>query len=182
MPVRTQPSNPSVRDILLERNDRSLGDFNPLPLQLNLPAIILTCMDPRVHPADALGIERGDAVVIRNAGGRVTPEFIRDIAILGIIAQVEGLDETQDPFELVIVQHTDCGVSRLVDPGFADVASTYLDVEPEQLEAEHLADPYKAVASDIKKLQANPMIPETLAISGAVFDVETGKVTPVEVT
>ncbi len=184
MSVQSEPANPRVRDILLERNRQSLDGFSPIPLQLNLPAIVLTCMDPRVHPADALGIGRGDAVVIRNAGGRVTPEFVRDIAILGVVARTESLesgDNFDNEFELVIMQHTDCGITRLANPNFAGLAASYLEVEPEQLENEHLTDPFQAVVTDIKKLRSNPMIPDTLSISGVVFDVETGNAIPVEV-
>lgn len=156
-----------------EYNTRSAETYSALPITHELRTILLTCMDPRVDPADVLGIERGDAVVIRNAGGRVTPEFFRSLGILGVVAQKEGLPREID---LVVMHHTDCGLCRLTDPEYAELMGGYLGTSSDEVEGHHLADPAEAVRLDVAKLQANPLVPETLTITGAVLDLDTGLV------
>jgi carbonic anhydrase len=103
---------------LLERNEQFARTYAPVPL--GLPAaqvLVVTCLDHRVDPAIVLGLQLGDAPVIRNAGGRVTQAVIDDIAFLA-----EQLFGRQDPadtlFEVAVVHHTQCGTGFLADPDF----------------------------------------------------------------
>jgi carbonic anhydrase len=99
---------------LLERNRRFAADFSEgdLAIRPRLSTVVLTCLDARVDPAHLLGLELGDAVVLRNAGGRITPAVLRDLAVLGFLAgRLPGNAAAQ--LELAIIHHTDCGAAQL---------------------------------------------------------------------
>src|SRR5947209_13832048 len=110
---------------LLERNKQFAAVYTPGPL--GPPAaqvVIVTCLDHRVDPAITLGLQLGDAPVIRNAGGRVTPAAISDIAYLAFLAeQLFGDQVADDLFEVAVVHHTQCGTGFLADPGFRKQAA-----------------------------------------------------------
>src|SRR5689334_23652269 len=99
-------------DDLLQANERyAEAEFGELPSLPSRGLVILTCMDHRLDPLAALGLEPGDAMVIRNAGGRVTPAFLRDLRILELVAAKRG--GSLDELELVLMQHTQCGAGSL---------------------------------------------------------------------
>ena len=105
---------------LLERNERFARAYTPAAL--GVPArqlLIVTCLDHRVDPAIVLGLQLGDAPVIRNAGGRVTQAVIDDVAFLGFLAgQLFGGQGAPDTiFEVAVIHHTQCGTGFLADPG-----------------------------------------------------------------
>ena len=106
---------------LLERNEQFASGYTPAGL--GLPAtqlIIVTCLDHRIDPALALGLQLGDAPVIRNVGGRVTQAVIDDIAFLAVLTgQLSGGQGAADAlFEVAVIHHTQCGTGFLADPGF----------------------------------------------------------------
>src|SRR5437868_10994574 len=106
---------------LLERNEQFAATYTPGPL--GPPAaqvVIVTCLDHRVDPAIILGLQLGDAVVIRNTGGRVTQAVIDDIAYLAFLAGqlFSGQVAAEGLFEVAVVHHTQCGTGFLADPGF----------------------------------------------------------------
>jgi carbonic anhydrase len=137
----------------------------------DLKALVLTCADHRVDPAHVLGLDLGEAVVLRNAGGRVTQAFIQNLAVLAVVAAVEGLEPG---FELIVMHHTDCGITRLDTPDHTAVIAGYFGVVEEAVPDKHLSDPRLAVRADLETLRANPLIPATLVASGIVYDVDTG--------
>jgi carbonic anhydrase len=139
----------------------------------DLKAIVLTCADHRVDPAHVLGLDLGEAVVVRNPGGRVTHGFIQNLVVLAAVGAVERLDPG---FELIVMHHTDCGLTRLDDPDHRAVIAGYFGVVDDAVPAKHLSDPREAVRADLQALRANPLIPGTLVASGLVYDVETGLV------
>ena len=109
----------TATDRLIERNaelSRELG-ARAFTLTPDLHALVLTCADHRVDPAHVLGLELGEAVVLRNPGGRVTPAFISELAVLATVAQMEGLETG---FELILMHHTDCGLLGSTDPSSGD--------------------------------------------------------------
>ena len=110
---------------LLERNEQFARTYTPAALGVPAqPVFILTCLDHRVDPAIVLGLQLGDAPVIRNAGGRVTQAVIDDIAYLAFLAeQLFGDQVADDLFEVAVVHHTQCGTSFLADPGFRHQAA-----------------------------------------------------------
>jgi carbonic anhydrase len=162
-------------DRLLERNAELSEDLGAKSFTLtpDLHALVLTCADHRVDPAQVLGLELGEAVVLRNPGGRVTPAFISELAVLATVAQIEGLETG---FELILMHHTDCGLARLDGPGQRGLMAYYFGVDEDEVAAKHLTDPFESVRTDLELLRANPLIPRTLIASAVVYDIASGRV------
>ncbi len=141
----------------------------------NVKAIIIGCADMRVDPAHVLGIEPGEAVVIRNIGGRITPGLLEQLGLLGRIGQVAG----ENPggggeFHFVVLHHTDCGITRLAgDPA---MLARYFQIQEDELKAKAVTDPRAAVAVDVALLRTIPALPGGWLLSGLVYDVATGLV------
>src|ERR1700748_1735437 len=118
---------------LLERHEPFARTYTPL--SLGLPAaqmLVVTCLDHRVDPAIVLGLQLGDAPVIRNAGGRVTPAVVDDLAFLAFLAEQLFGDQLADGtlFEVAVIHHTQCGTSLLADPGFRHQAAEATRLSP----------------------------------------------------
>jgi carbonic anhydrase len=165
---------------LLERNEQFARTYTPL--SLGLPAaqmLVVTCLDHRVDPAIVLGLQLGDAPVIRNAGGRVTQAVIDDIAFLAFLAeQLFGRQGPADTlFEVAVVHHTQCGTGFLADPDFRRQAAEATGVPEATLEASAVADPRLTVKTDVERLLASPLLSPKVSVSGHVYDIATGRVT-----
>jgi carbonic anhydrase len=173
----------STLDSMLERNkdlaarQSAAGALMPsLPRALpNVKAIVIGCADMRVDPALVLGIKPGEAVVIRNIGGRVTPGLLEQLGLLGRIGEVAGeIPGGRGEFHLVVLHHTDCGITRLVgDPA---MLTGYFQIQEAELNRKAITDPRAAVAVDVALLRAIPALPGEWLISGLVYDVATGLV------
>ena len=170
-------------DTLMKRNkdfaaqQSSAGLLMPsLPHALpNAKALIIGCADMRVDPAHILGIKPGEAVVIRNIGGRITPGTLEMLGLLGRIGQVAGEKPGgAGEFNLIVLHHTDCGITRLA--GDLNMLTHYFEISKEELKAKAVTDPRKAVAVDVAVLRANPALPSEWLVSGLVYDVSTGLV------
>src|SRR5262250_2699619 len=164
---------------LLERNDQFARTYTPALLGMPAqPVFILTCLDHRVDPAIVLGLQLGDALVSRNAGGRVTPAVVGDIAYLAFLAeQLFGDQVADDLFEVAVVHHTQCGTSFLADPGFRHQAAQATGLPEAALEAAPVADPYITVKADVEHLLTSPLLSPKVSVSGHVYDIATGRVT-----
>lgn len=164
----------SATETVLERNATLSGALSEKHFAIapDLKALVLTCADHRVDPAHVLGLDLGEAVVLRNPGGRVTPAFIQSLAVLAAVAQVEGF---QPGFELIVMHHTDCGMTRLDTPEHTAMIAGYFGVEENAVDAKHIGDPRAAVRADIETLRENPLLPRTLVASGIVYDLESGR-------
>ena len=162
-------------DLLLERNSTFAEAFAPdATMMPTLGAMVITCADPRVDPAHILGLDRGEALVIRNVGGRVTPATMQTIALLGAIAQHEGVDPGAAGLEIIILQHTDCGITRLHDQ--PDALAYSFGVEPSELADRAIDDPRAAILVDLAVLRANPFLPAGVILTGLLYDIHTGHV------
>src|SRR5262249_51465584 len=140
------------------------------------PVFILTCLDHRVDPAIVLGLQLGDAPVIRNAGGRVTQAVIDDIEYLAFLAeQLFGDQVADDLFEVAVVHHTQCGTSFLADPGFRHQAAQATGRPEEALEAAAVADPYATVPAAARRLLTAPLLPPKVSSSAHVYDIPPGR-------
>ena len=170
-------------DHLLQRNKEfaaqqsAAGTLMPsLPTATpNLKAIIIGCADMRVDPAHILGIKPGEAVVLRNIGGRITPGLLEQLGLLGRIGEVAGeIPGGGGEFHLIVIQHTDCGMARLAgDPA---MLAHYFQIAEGELKKKSVTDPRAAVAFDVAALRAIPALPGAWLISGLVYDVATGLV------
>jgi carbonic anhydrase len=170
-------------DLMLERNrdfaaqqSATGAPMLTLPQALpNVKAVIIGCADMRVDPAHVLGIKTGEAVVMRNIGGRVTPGLLEELGLLGRIGQVAGeIPGGGGEFHLIVLHHTDCGSTRLVgDPA---LLARYFQISEGEVKNKWVPDPRKAVAVDVAALRAIPALPADWLISGLVYDVATGLV------
>jgi carbonic anhydrase len=163
---------------LLGRNSRFASrDRDSLPAFPRLRTLILTCADHRVDPAHVLGLELGDAVVLRNAGGRVVPAMMPMLELLTAAGVVDA--EAEGGYELVLMQHTGCGLARL-GPEHAELAAEYFGVGAGDVDLDALRDPRAAVRVDVEELARNPRIPGSLSVTGLVYDIDSGQVELVE--
>lgn len=163
-------------DLMLKRNRESAAPMPSLSQSLQtLKAVIIGCADMRVDPAQVLGIRAGEAVVMRNIGGRVTPGLLEEFGLLGRIGQVAGtVPGGGGEFHLIVLHHTDCGSTRLLgDPA---MLAHYFQIPEREVETKSVRDPRKAVAVDVAALRAIPALPDKWLISGLVYDVSTGLV------
>src|SRR5580692_2722336 len=174
-------------DHMLQRNKEfaarqsAEGTLMPsLPRALpNVKAIVIGCADMRVDPADILGIKPGEAVVMRNIGGRITPGLLEQLALVGRIGEVAGeIPGGGGEFHLIVLQHTDCGITRLAgDPA---MLARYFQIQEGEVKKKTVTDPRAAVTADVALLRAIPAVPSAWLISGLVYDVATGLVEIVE--
>ena len=165
---------------LIERNEQFARTYTPAAL--GPPAsqvVVVTCLDHRVDPALTLGLQLGDAPVIRNAGGRVTQAVIDDLAFLAYLAGQLFGDQLEDGrlFEVAVVHHTQCGTSFLADPAFRHQTAVATGLDESTLEASAVADPQATVQADVERLLTSPLISRQVSVSGHVYDIATGRVT-----
>jgi carbonic anhydrase len=141
----------------------------------NVRAIIIGRADMRVDPAHVLGTKPGEAVVLRNIGGRITPVMLEQLGLLGRIGQVAGeIPGGGGEFHIIVFHHTDCGITRLVgDPA---MLTHHFQIQEGELRKKAVADPRAAVAVDVAALRAVPALPAAWLVSGLVYDVATGLV------
>jgi carbonic anhydrase len=170
-------------DGILERNkafaaqQSASGTLMPslLAAMPNVKATIIGCADMRVDPVRVLGIKPGEAIVIRNVGGRITPGSLEELGLLGRIGQVAGgTPGGGGEFHLIVLQHTDCGITRLA--GDPDKLAHYFQIPESEVKAKVVTDPRAAVAGDVAWLKTIPALPAQWLVSGLVYDVATGLV------
>jgi carbonic anhydrase len=140
----------------------------------DLRLFVITCLDPRVDPAHFLGLGLGDAVVVRNVGGRVTPEVINDVAFIGQIA--ESVLPDGPLFEVAVIHHTQCGTAVLADDTFRGRYAERIGADESTLRDKAALDPPATVTSDVERLRSASAISPRIAVSGHVYDVLTGLV------
>jgi carbonic anhydrase len=139
-----------------------------------LRLFVITCLDPRVDPAYFFGLSLGDAVVVRNVGGRVTPEVINDVAFIGQIA--ENVLPDGPLFEVAVVHHTQCGSAALADGSFRRTYAERIDADEATLGEHAVLDPAATVTRDVERLRSALAISDRVAVSGHVYDVVSGLV------
>lgn len=162
-------------ETLVARNERFADGAFDAALRINPSGklMVIGCVDPRVDPAVLLGLEQGEAAVIRNVGGRVTPATLKTIAMLGKVGQANDGGAPGVGWNLVVLHHTDCGMTDLAS--FPELLAEYFEIPLADLEGKAVSDPYASVAVDTAVLHAAPL-PSSFAVSGLVYDVTTGHV------
>jgi carbonic anhydrase len=156
----------STTDELLKNNESFARSFDKgnLPLPPARKIAVVACMDARLNPYPILGLELGDAHVIRNAGGVITDDEIRSLAISQHLLGTE---------EIMLIHHTDCGMLTFNDQEFADKLEGEAGQRP-QWEARSFADLDQDVRDSIQRIKDNSFIPRTDSVRGFVYDVKTG--------
>jgi carbonic anhydrase len=156
----------SVIDGLLANNERYAAGHRPghVPITPAKRLVVVACMDSRLDLFAALGLELGDAQVLRNAGGIVTDDVIRSLAISQRLLGTK---------EIVLVHHTDCGMQKFSDDGLNAQIHQETGVQPpfafgafDDLDAD--------VRTSITRIRSSPFIPHTESVRGFVYDVDTG--------
>lgn len=139
-----------------------------------LRLFVITCLDPRTDPAHFLGLDLSDAMVVRNAGGRVTPEVINDIAFIGQIT--ENVLPDGPLFEVAVIHHNQCGTGAFADDAFRRRYAERIGAEETALREHAVLDPVATVTRDVERVRSAPAISSRIAVSGHVYDVVTGLV------
>lgn len=156
----------SVTDEYLANNVEYAKTFTgPLPLPPSKHVAVVACMDARLNVHSLLGLGAGEAHVIRNAGGVVTDDEIRSLAIS------QRLLGTR---EIILIHHTDCGMLTFTDDDFKRSIQDETGIKPEWA-AESFSDLDEDVRQSIARIKASPFVPHTDAVRGFVFDVATGR-------
>ena len=157
----------SSTDELLRNNEAYAASFDKgeLPLPPARKVAVLACMDARLTVEDVLGLRTGDAHIIRNAGGVVTDDEIRSLAISQRLLGTE---------EIILIHHTDCGMLTFSDDEFRRQIQEETGIKPEWA-AEAFGDLEGDVRQSIARIKASPFLPRTDAVRGFVYEVETGK-------
>ena len=159
---------------LMDRNTAFAEGFpyKDLPIQPKLRTVIISCADARSDPAHFFRLDPGEAVVIRNTGGRVTNEVAGEIATLAfMVARMEG--GIPGPFKVVIVHHTKCGAQRFADPQFQSAIKQNLGIDVSELA---ISDDLNSLHEDISRLRRRTEIPDYIEVAAMLYDVDTGSV------
>ncbi|MBB5955562.1 carbonic anhydrase [Saccharothrix tamanrassetensis] len=160
----------SVTDELLANNAAYVEQFTgPLPLPPSKHVAVVACMDARLDVYRVLGLNEGEAHVIRNAGGVVTEDEIRSLAISQRLLGTK---------EIILIHHTDCGMLTFTDDEFKRSIQDEVGVKPPWA-AESFKDLDEDVRQSIGRIRNSPYVPVKDSIRGFVFDVATGKLTEV---
>lgn len=159
-----------VVDYLIERSN-GIGGREELQPAGRLGALIVACVDPRADPANIFELKRGEAAVLRVPGGRITPATLQSLFLLSAVAAATQRGRA----ELIVMHHTDCGLSHL-GPEHTRLLAHYFGVEEPQVPTRYPADPYASIAVDIGLLSQDERVPRQMVTSGLVYDVATGVV------
>jgi carbonic anhydrase len=141
------------------------------------PVYVITCLDPRTDPSAFLGLQLGDAMVVRNAGGRVSADVLKDLAYIGYLSRT--LVPGGPRFEVAVVHHTQCGTRFLADDKFRRGFADLIGGDDAALAREAVTDPEQTVRFDVELLCSAAVLPDTITVSGHVYDVTTGLVTTI---
>jgi len=141
-----------------------------LPMPPGRHVAILTCMDARLDPARFLGLEEGDAHVIRNAGGRASEDALRSLTIS---EQLLGTNE------VVVIHHTDCGMLTFSNEDLRNKLKQELNADAEHVDFLPFKDLEQSVRDDVATIKSSPFIPKNIEVSGFIYDVRSGRLLPV---
>ena len=157
----------SVTDELLRNNEKYADGFDlaDLPPPPRKKVAIVACMDARVVPTEILGLQAGDAHVIRNAGGVITDDEIRSLSISQHALGTE---------EILLIHHTDCGLLKITDEEFKDQLEQSTGQRPDW-HSGAFRDLETSVRDSIRQVVESPFIPRTDSVRGFVYEVETGR-------
>jgi carbonic anhydrase len=157
----------SVTDELLRNNEAYAASFDKghLGMPPTKKVAVVACMDARLQPNRILGLEEGEAHVIRNAGGVVTDDEIRSLAISQRLLGTE---------EIILMHHTDCGMLTFTDEDFRRSLQEEVGIKPSWA-TEAFSDLEEDVRQSVARIKASPFIPHKDGVRGFIYEVETGR-------
>ncbi|RJL34409.1 beta-class carbonic anhydrase [Bailinhaonella thermotolerans] len=158
---------------LLDANERYARDFADAGLtgQAAKGLAVVTCMDSRIDPLRLLGLEAGDAKILRNAGARVTDDVLRTLVLAVYLLGVD---------RVLVMPHTDCRMSKSTDEDVHRLVAEKYGVDTRSLDFHTVPDQREALLHDITRIRAYPYLPRELHVGGGVYDVHSGRLMPVE--
>ena len=162
----------AVTDELLDANARYAGQFTKgdLPLPPARHVAVLVCMDARIDPAKVLGLQEGDAHVIRNAGGRASDDALRSLAISHTLLGTR---------EFVVIHHTGCGMQTFTNEQLREQVRRDLGADASEIDFLPFTDLEGSVREDVRRIRSSPLIPPTIPVRGFVYDVHSGRLAEV---
>ncbi|MBG0830604.1 carbonic anhydrase [Planomonospora sp. ID67723] len=162
----------SAFDDLLAANEEFSATFTDSELtgRAARGLAVVTCMDSRIDPLGVFGLKPGDAKILRNAGARVTDDVLRTLVLAVYLLGVN---------RVLVMPHTDCGMAKATDEDVHRLAAGH-GVDTRSLEFHTVPDQDAALRHDLIRIKSSPFLPSGLAIGGAIYDVRTGKLLPVE--
>ena len=154
---------------LLAGNERYAEDFTStgLPGAAARGLAVVTCMDSRIEPLQMLGLVKGDAKILRNAGARVTEDVLRTLVLAVHLLGVE---------RVMVVAHTDCRMTKVNDDQVHTAIAASSGLDTRSLEFRTISDQQETLQGDVQKIRSSPYLPPGLPVLGAVYDVSSGRV------
>ena len=158
---------------LLKANRAFADSFDKGDAQLppNMPLVIVTCIDARIHPEEFLGLEIGDAHVIRNAGGRATDDALRSLIIS---TQLLGTRH------IMVIHHTDCGMLTFTNEDIWGKLEAETGTSASEMDFMPFSDVEESTREDVASIRRSPLLPKDAEISGWIYDVRSGLVRQVD--
>jgi len=162
----------SFRDALTA-NDEYIKNFkySDLTGTAQQGLAIVTCMDSRINPLSVVGMKSGDAKILRNAGARVTDDVLRTLVLATYLLGVE---------RILIMPHTNCRMAQVDDVEIHREIDTQYGIDTSEIEFKTVPDQRQALIEDVQKIRGYRLINKNVVVGGAIYDVATGKITPVD--
>lgn len=132
---------------------------------------IVTCMDSRIAPLEIMGLKAGDAKILRNAGARVTDDVLRTLVLATFLLNVS---------RILVIPHTDCRMAEHDEHEIHEEIMRSHGVDTRSMEFRTTADQVSGLRVDVNRIRAYPLLPENVVVGGAIYDVATGVLNPVE--
>ena len=133
---------------------------------------VVTCMDSRIDPLAVLGMEAGDVKILRNAGARVTDDVLRTLVLAAYLLNVS---------RVLVMPHTSCKMASATEDEIHQVILDEYGVDTRSIEVRVVEDQIEALDRDVTRIRAYPFLPKDLVVAGAIYDVHTGQLRPVDV-
>ena len=155
-------------DDVLDANARYADDFvdTGLPGQAGKGLAVVTCMDSRIDPLGMLGLQKGDAKIMRNAGGRVTDDVLRTLVLATHLLGVN---------RVLVVEHTECKMASATDDEVHQAILDSSGIDTRSLEFRTMDDQLATLAGDVQRVRSSPYLPQGTEVGGFLYDVRTGR-------
>jgi carbonic anhydrase len=132
---------------------------------------VITCMDSRIDPLRVLGMQSGDVKILRNAGARVTDDVLRTLVLACYLLEVD---------RVLVMPHTKCKMASGTEDEIHELIDSTYGVDTRSMEFRTTLDQLNALATDLRRIRSFPLLPAGLVVGGAMYDVETGRLTPLD--